>query len=80
MRWVKRATPDDRSDTPRSCRVVTNEYRQAVLSYRQGHPTHGPIRIAAALQAQFPQAHRGTISRILRQEKLSQSRALGREA
>lgn len=79
MRWVKRDTPYDRTDTPRSCRVVTPVYRQAVIAYRQAHPKHGPIRIAQALQAKFPQAHRGTISRILQQAKLSQPRPPKRE-
>lgn len=52
--------------------MVTDEYVQAVLDYRQQHPSHGPIRIAQALRAQFPQAHRGTIHQILQQAQLSQ--------
>lgn len=72
-RWLKRERPYDRSGTPRpGQRVVTPEYRAAVLKYRQAYPHHGPIRIAGALQAQFPIAHRGTVQQILQTAKLSQ--------
>jgi transposase len=72
-RWIKRDEPHDRSGTPRpQQRVVTDEYRAAVLEYRQAHPHHGPIRIATALKGQFPQAHRGTVQQILTTARISQ--------
>lgn len=52
--------------------MVTSDYRQAVIAYRQQHPTHGPIRIAVELQATYPQAHRGTAALILQQAGLAQ--------
>lgn len=75
QRWVKREDPQDRHPRTRRKRVVTPAYEQAVLTYRQEHPTHGPIRIAQALKPQFPQAHRGTIQVILRQAQLQQLRS-----
>ncbi len=72
QRWVKRDAPYDRHPPTRRKRVVTEAYEQAVLAYRQDHPTQGPIRIAQALQPQFPQAHRGTIAQILRYAQLTQ--------
>jgi hypothetical protein len=69
-RWAHRDDPHDRSCAPRQPRTtITQEYRQAVLAYRAEHPTHGPIRIAWALEARFPQAHRGTVLRILQDAK-----------
>lgn len=65
-RWIKRDTPYDRSSIPqRPHRVVTEEYRQAVIAYRQAHPYAGPLRIAQVLVADYPQAHRGTVLLIL---------------
>jgi hypothetical protein len=65
-RWAHRDDPHDRSCAPKKPRTtITEEYRQAVLAYRAEHPTHGASRIAWALEAPFPQAHRGTVQRIL---------------
>ena len=65
-KWVHRESPADRSSAPHHPqRVLTPAYRQAVLEYRREHPHQGPIRIAQALKALFPQAHRGTVLRIL---------------
>lgn len=73
-RWIKRESPQDRSSAPRVRRcVVTEDYRNAVIVYRQAHPQAGPIasrvrstiRIAQALRPAHPQAHRGTVLRIL---------------
>jgi transposase len=74
-KWIKRTTPADQSSAPHRKRaVVTPDYRQAVIAYRQQHPTHGPMRIAAELQAAYPQAHRGTVSLILKKGGLTQKR------
>lgn len=75
QRWVKRQSPEDRTGKSRTKRVVTEAYRQAVIEYRQANPHHGAIRIAQALREQFPQAHRGTIGRILKDSQLSQAKA-----
>lgn len=65
-RWIQRDSPIDRSSAPHTrMRVVTSVYREAVIAYRQAHPQAGPIRIAQALVADYPQAHRGTVLRIL---------------
>lgn len=71
-RWIKRASPLDRSSVPHTRnRVVTDAYRQAVIAYRQAHPYAGPIRIAQALMVDYPQAHRGTVVRILQSAGLT---------
>lgn len=73
MRWAHRDDPHDRPCAPRKPRTtITPEYRQAVLDYRAQHPEQGPIRIAWALEERFPQAHRGTVLRILQDAKLTQ--------
>lgn len=64
-RWIKRTSPLDKNAATRQKRVVTSEYEQAVLAYRQANPTAGAIPIALALQTQFPFAHRGTVALIL---------------
>jgi transposase-like protein len=75
-KWVRRESTQDRSSAPHQRhRVVTEAYEQAVLEYRHQHPEQGPIRIAQALQPQFPQAHRGTVLRILQQAKLTHRRS-----
>jgi transposase len=74
-KWIKRATPQDKSSVPHRKRVVvTADYREAVIAYRHQRPTHGPIRIAVELQAAYSQAHRGTIALILKQAGLTQKR------
>lgn len=80
QRWVKRTSPQDRSSAPRGGkRVVTEGYREAVIAYRERHPQAGPIRIASALQAHYPFAHRGTVRLILVQAGKSQRRAPQKE-
>jgi hypothetical protein len=72
QRWVARESPLDRSTAPRKTHsTITPEYRAGVVAYRQAHPRHGPIRIAAELGAEFPMAHRGTVLRILQEEQLT---------
>lgn len=67
-KWAHRDSPADTSSAPVHPRmVITDAYRTAVLAYRQAHPAHGPVRIASALQTEFPQAHRESIRRILQQ-------------
>lgn len=74
-RWIRRDSPEDKSSAPHQKRVVvTAAYRQAVQDYRAAYPTHGPIRIALALQATHPQAHRGTARLILQQAGLAQKK------
>jgi transposase len=70
-RWGKRESPQDKLRPTRQKRVVTPEYEQAVISYRQDNPQHGAIRIALALQEQFPCAHRGTVALILKRHGLT---------
>lgn len=53
--------------------MITQACEQGVLAYRQEYSTYGSIRIAQALQAEFPQVQRGTIARILRQAQLTQT-------
>jgi hypothetical protein len=72
-RWAHRDDPHDRSCAPRQPRTtMTEAYRQAVLDYRAQHPEQGPIRIAWALEARFPQANRGTVQRILQDAQATQ--------
>ena len=53
-RWAERTELADRSSAPHQHggRVVTEEYRAAVLAYRQANPTHGPKRIAYEVTVQ----------------------------
>jgi len=75
-KWAHRETPDDRSSTPkRPHTVITDAYRTAVLDYRQMNPSHGPLRIVHALRAQYPQAHRETVRRMLRAATLTHASA-----
>jgi transposase-like protein len=72
QRWIKRASPLDYSAAPKAHHtMITPEYRQAVVAYREANPEHGPVRIAQALQADFPEANRGTILRILQEADLT---------
>lgn len=76
QRWAKRESPLDRSATPLAPRsTITPEYQAAVVAYRGEHPKHGPVRIAAELLGQFPQAHRGTVLKILQDQKLTRPAA-----
>ncbi|MGB3586440.1 MAG: helix-turn-helix domain-containing protein [Tunicatimonas sp.] len=71
-RWVRRDSPYDRTSGPkRAIRIITTEYRQAIISHRQEHPTDGPITIAFHLKEEFPVANRGTVQRVLQQEGLT---------
>jgi len=71
-RWIERDSPYDRASGPRQPRrVMTPEYRQAVIHYRQAHPDQGAVTIAFHLKADFPFANRGTVQRILQQEGLT---------
>lgn len=75
QKWVNRESPGDKSPAPLHPQtVVTETYRAAVLRYRTAHPHQGPIRIAQELKHEFPQAHRGTILRILQQAHLTTAR------
>jgi IS30 family transposase len=70
-RWVKRDSPLDKSSAPLNPRtVITEEYRQAVVSYRQEHPNHGSIRIADTLKKDFPQAKKSAVYNIIKQSGL----------
>lgn len=70
-KWVGRDSPHDKPARKRKKRVVTPAYEQAVIEYRIANPTHGAIRIALALQAEFSFANRGTISIILKEHGLT---------
>jgi transposase len=74
-RWVDRDSPYDKPSGPKNPRkVITPEYRQAVIDYRKTHPDHGPKTIAYYLKAEFNFANRGTILRILQQEGMTKPR------
>jgi hypothetical protein len=71
QRWVNRESPLDKSTAPlHPNTVITPSYRAAVIAQRKANPAHGPIRIAQALQDEFPQADRGTVLSILQEEHL----------
>jgi transposase-like protein len=71
-KWAYRPSSEDHSSAPKQpYRVVTEEYRQAVCAYRAEHPGHGAIRIAEALRSRFPEANRGTVGHILREQRLT---------
>ncbi len=71
-RWAKREEVLDRSSGPRNPRrVMTEQYRQAVIAHRQSHPDHGAITITFHLKERFAFANRGTVQRILTQQALS---------
>jgi hypothetical protein len=70
--WATQEVALDKSSAPRShYTVVTPAFREAILTYRQEHPRHGPIRITEALRGEFPQAKRGNIQRLLAAERLT---------
>jgi transposase len=72
LKWVKRDSPLDKSSARiKTNTVVTPEYRDAVIAYRNRFPAHGPIRIAQELESEFPWANRGTILTILQEEGLT---------
>lgn len=70
-RWIKRDSPLDQPSPTRAKRVVTDEYEQAIIEYRQRHPNHGAIRIALALESRFSFAGRGTVALILKKHGLT---------
>ena len=74
-KWVKRETTTDASSAPKQHgrRRVTEAYRQAVISYRQAHPTHGPVRIQAELETTHGHFAFSTVRLIIKQAALSQS-------
>jgi hypothetical protein len=75
-RWASRDSFEDRpSGAKRGARVVTAEYREAVIKHRALHPDHGPITIAFHLRDRFAFANRGTILTILQQEGLTKPTA-----
>jgi hypothetical protein len=72
QRWATRDSPLDRCTIPLHHRsTITPEYRAAVTDYRRTHSGHGPIRIAEELRSQFAFANRGTVLRILQEEKMT---------
>lgn len=73
-RWAVRESPEDKKAPVRQARVVTPEYEAAVVAYREQNPQHGAIRIALALQEEFPLAHRGTVATILKKRGLTRKR------
>jgi transposase len=73
-RWAERTDTADRSSAPHQHgrRIVTDAYREAVLSLRREHPAWGPRRLADELRDAFPTANTATIWRILHAAGLSQ--------
>lgn len=71
-RWVSRDSPYDKPSGPKHPRtVITDAYRTAVIAHRKANPNHGPKTIAYYLKSSYSFANRGTIDRILKQEKLT---------
>ena len=69
--WVNRESPLDKSTAPLHTRsTVTPAYRSAVVTYRKQNPQRGAISVAYALRTDYPQANRGTVYRILKEEGL----------
>ncbi len=76
QRWAGRDSPLDLSSAPLTRHTtISPEYRQAIVAYRQAHPRHGPIRIAAELAGDFAHAHRGTVLKVLQEEGLTRRQA-----
>lgn len=74
-RWAKREGTTDLPSGPKSPRtVITPAYRRAVIDHRFNNEDHGPITIAYHLKENFPFANRGTVLKILQQERIYQSR------
>ena len=72
QRWTGRDSALDKSSAPLHPRTaITAPYRQAVLAARRANPHHGPIRIAQELKAEFAQANRGSVLRLLQAEGLT---------
>ncbi len=72
-KWAKRATVIDNTSAPKQpARRVTEAYRQAVIAYRQAHPTHGPVRIQTQLEATYGHFAFSTVRLILKQAALSE--------
>lgn len=70
--WIRRDSAEDRSSKPKHIHtVITPPYEQAIVAYREQNPGRGAIRIALALQGQFPFAHRGTVAVILKKHGLT---------
>ncbi len=74
-RWVKRDSPLEAKAPTRKKQVLTPQYEQAIIAYRQQSPHHGAIRIAVALQDEFAFAHRGTVALILKAHGLTRKKA-----
>ncbi|WP_345240268.1 hypothetical protein [Nibrella saemangeumensis] len=71
-KWVDRSHYQDRSSAPHlPAGSVTDAFRQAVIAYRQAHPWHGPVRIAAELEADYGHFATSTVYLILRQAGLT---------
>lgn len=71
-RWAKRTTHTDQKSGPKVPRtVITPAYRQAIINHRRNNKDHGAITIAYHLKSDFPFANRGTVQKILTEEKLS---------
>lgn len=71
-RWIARDSPFDKSSARHHHQYkVTDDYRQAIIDYRQENPTHGAKRIAFELRERFPIAHRGTVALILQETGLT---------
>jgi len=71
-KWAKRTSPIDKPSGPKKPKtVITDSYRSAVISHRKLNPDHGPITIAYYLKENFSFANRGTVLKILSEERLA---------
>lgn len=76
QKWAKRVSPEDKKSGPTNTKkVVTSEYRKAIIAYRKSHPNHGPIRIAFELKKTFDFANRGTVLIILQEAGLTKPKS-----
>lgn len=75
-RWALAQEATDRSSAPKQHgrTIVTDEYRDAVLTLRQQNPHFGPCRIAQTMRQRFPTANSATIWRILHNAGLSRGK------
>jgi transposase len=70
IKWAKRTHQEDHSSAPKQhYSRVTDTYRQAIISYRETNPTHGPVRIERELRAEHGTFSDSTVRLILQQAK-----------
>ena len=80
-KWAKRAdSADSKGPVQRRKRVLTPDYEQTVLAYRQAHPERGARRLVADLRADWPQLRVSTVEKLLREHNLTGKKATAHTA